>query len=206
MEVSVVIPCFEGYNEGLVDKLYKVLNESSLDKFELVLSTSTKYKKVCQDIILLASNRPNLKCYSTKSKNRLDIVKFGVSKCAFNVTILIDLEDFSEDSLKLFSSLVTYDFKSRFNVYFSSLNSLFGIRTYDLHNMLKVCNSFDFKDILNVCEYLNFSIHCLDTGNIVSFSYLYPQKRLLRKYYRKRRSSIFSTVLCDYIRDKNLGC
>lgn len=206
MEVSVLIPCYEGYNDKLIEKIYKILSESSLDKFEVVLNTSSKYEGVCQNNIILTNNRPNLKCYSIKSKNKLDIVKFGVSKCMFSTTILVSLEDFSEDNLELFSSLVKSDFTSRFNVYFSSSGSLIGIRTYDLHNIFKVCDSFDFKDILNVCEYLSFSIRCLDSGDLVSFSYLCPQKRLLKRYYRKRRSTIFSTVLCEYLRDKNLGC
>ena len=204
MEASVLIMCKENYNEDLVKKIYSTLDNNFVGKFEVVLVTSLKYNGVCEKNILLSNSRPNLKCYASRSKNILDIVKYGISRCIYNTTFLVSLEDFSEDKLYLFNSVSLFDFHNRFNAYFSTSNELLAIRTYDLRNILKVCDYLNFRDILNVCEYLNFSLIEIESRQAFKFSNLYT-KDVVKRYYKKRKRDKFSIVLCEYVGKRNLG-
>lgn len=200
MEFSVVIPCTtRNYNKSSIVSIYEKFRDLDV-KFEIVLCSSSKKSRVCQDNVLLTNIDSRIKCYSISSTSYFSIFKGALNKCMYSTCLIVRLEDFSEVDLDNITSLVKNIADDRFAIYSTDTRSFICSRTYDLKVIVGVLNEFSIIDILNAFDYINSSLILVseDGLSVKEFKEIVDSNKLLNKLYKRRKSKLYSTVLCEY--------
>lgn len=195
--VSILVPTEKELDRYDMKKLCDVLDNGDYDSYEIILCTSAKCRGIRQSNILHTNLSSSIKCCFTNKRGMLNIMKCGLSLCKYSDVIV--LQDDIEGNTDIIRKLMNSHTSSNRHVYVSS-NGMIAMSLYAITSVLNVCKTGSILEMLNVCDYLRFSITKVQAKgvSIIDFDTFAESNDLSSKLKKKREKKSFQRKLVSY--------
>ena len=202
MKFSVVVPFMKDCNKSIIPLLYDYIKDNLDLEFEIILSTSNRFKGVDINTICKYDNIILTHC---KSKSYTDILFKGVLKCKYDYTIILDLTKINKDSFTYLRYLEEYFSKLKNHLFYFGDCGFMILKTSSLITSLKMCESSikeqSIQELLNILDFLDYHIIVFNNNPIMEKSYdsLFPISNFSSKLLKKRETDKFKTLLREQV-------